>query len=95
MAESKRTVSGNLGGKIVYLPTQGYDTPFVQFREFFVSLPMAEIDSIQTQKWNNKRVIFFQSVILQRVQLVTGAKNIARESSSKSTSGIMVHLTNL
>ena len=37
---------------------------------------VAELGSLRGQKWNIKRVIIFQSVILQCVQLVTGAKNI-------------------
>ena len=36
----------------------------------------AELDCIRGQKWNSEQVIIFQMVILQRVRLVTGAKNI-------------------
>ena len=45
----------------------------------FVLTLAAYIDSMQSQKWNDEQVIIFQTVILQRVCLVTGTKNICAQ----------------
>ena len=39
-----------------------------------------ELDVIQAQKWNSNRVIVFQSVIVQLIQLVTGTNNICAQT---------------
>ena len=80
MAESKRMVSGKIGEKLVCLPTQSYDAPSGQVGNFFVSILAVELDVIQDQKWNSNRVIVFQSVIVQLIQLATGTNNICAQT---------------
>ena len=62
--------------ELVCLPTQKYDVPSVRVGKRFVPTLAVELDGIQGRKWNAERVIFVHTVILQRVLLVTGAKNI-------------------
>ena len=61
---------------MVCLPTQWYDAPSSRFGRTFVTILAMELDGIQYRKWNSGQVIVFQSVILQRVQPITGTKNI-------------------
>ena len=65
--------------KFVYHLTQHYNVPSFCVRKTFVSNLASALDGIQTQKWNIKQVIIFHTVILQRVWLVTGAKNICTQ----------------
>ena len=76
MEESKRMVSVKIGSKHVFLPTRFYDAPSGWVVETFMSILAVEIEGIQAQKWNNDRVVIFQSVILLRFRLITGAKKI-------------------
>ena len=62
--------------KLVCFPTQCYEVPSGRFRKRFVLTFAADIDGIGGRKWNAERAVVFQTVILQRVHLVTGAKNI-------------------
>ena len=54
--------------KIVCIPTQRYDAPSGKVGKRFVGILSVELDGICARKWNTERVIFFQSVILQRAQ---------------------------
>ena len=60
--------------KKLFLPTQRYDVPPSRVEKRFVWTITVELDRIQNQKWNAERAIIFQTVILQRVRLVPGAK---------------------
>ena len=62
--------------KLVYFITQCYDVPYSRVRKMVISTPTAELDGIRGCKWNAERVIIFQTVTLQHVQLVTGTKHI-------------------
>ena len=62
--------------KLFFLPTQCYNVTSGLVVKKFVSILLVDLNAIRSQKLNSKRVIFFQSVILQRVRLVTGTKNI-------------------
>ena len=62
--------------KLVCFTTQNYNVPSDMVDKRFVSTIAAEIDSIKGRKWNAEQAIVFQTVILQRVRLVTGVKNI-------------------
>ena len=56
--------------------TQFYDVQSVCVSKSFILTLAAELNFIQGRKWNAEQVIVFQTVILQRVRLVTGTKNI-------------------
>ena len=72
-----RMVSGKQDErKLVYFLTQLYAITSSQVRERFVSTLAAELEVRRGQKWNAEQVIVFQTVILQRVHIITGAKNI-------------------
>ena len=62
--------------KKLFLPTQRYDVPPSRVEKRFVWTITVELDGILNQKWNAERAIIFQTVILQRVRLVPGAKKI-------------------
>ena len=62
--------------KLVFFLNQLYDVPYGRFGEMFVSNLAEDLNVILGQKWKADRVIIFQTVILQRVRLVTGTKNI-------------------
>ena len=62
--------------KPIFSPSQRYDVPPDRVEKRFVSTITLELDGIRNRKWNAERAIIFQTVILQRVRLVTGAKNI-------------------
>ena len=57
-------------------PTQCYGVTSGQVSKRSVSKINAELDGMRGQKWNAERAIIFQTVILQCVHLVTGAKYI-------------------
>ena len=59
-----------------------YDAPSGRVVKKFFSILVVELGGIQARKWNSDWVIVFQSVILQHVQLVTGAKNICAQTES-------------
>ena len=42
-----------------------------------------ELNGIRCQKWNAERVVILKSVILQRIPLVTGDKNICAQITAK------------
>ena len=62
--------------KLVRLTTQRYDVLSVRVGKRFVSTLAAELDGTRGWKRNAKQVIIFQTVILQYIRLVNGAKNI-------------------
>ena len=62
--------------KYISPPTQRYDIPYGQIRKWFITTISVEIDEIRNQQWNVKRAIIFKRIILQRVRLVSGARNI-------------------
>ena len=53
---------------LVCMPTQRYDVPSGKVGKIFVGILSIELDGFRARKWNAERVIFFQSVILQRAQ---------------------------
>ena len=57
-------------------PTQCYDVPSVWVGKKIVSTLTVELDGIQGWKRNTESVIFFWTVIMKLVRLVTGAKDI-------------------
>ena len=61
--------------KLVCMPTQRYGAPSGKVRKIFVGILSVELDRVHARKWNAKRVIVFQSLILQRAQ---GVKNSAQ-----------------
>ena len=69
-------LSDKRDGKNFFFPTQRYNVPSGLFGKIFVSTFAEELDGIQGHKYNYKRMIVFQMVILQRFRLITGAKNI-------------------
>ena len=59
--------------KLVCFLTQRYDAPSGKVRKKFVGILYVELDRVRARKWNTKRVIVFQSVILQRAQGVNNS----------------------
>ena len=55
-------VSGKQDGKMVCLPTQLYDVTSGRVSEKFVLTIYEDLDDIQGQKWNAKRVIIFRQL---------------------------------
>ena len=64
--------------KIVCMPTQCYDAPSGNFGKRFVGILSIELDGVRATKWNDERVIIFQSVILQRAQGVNNSAQIRK-----------------
>ena len=62
--------------KLISLPTQRYDVPSGWVEKQFVTTLMVDLDKILNQQWNAESVIVFQTIILQRVHLLSGAINI-------------------
>ena len=62
--------------KLVFFPTKGYVALYGKVKNKCVTTLSVELDHIHARKWNTKRVIIFQSIILQRIQPVTDAKSI-------------------
>ena len=60
------------------MPTQRYDAPSGKVGKRFVGILSVELDRIRARKWNDDRVIFFQSVILQRAQGVNNSAQIRK-----------------
>ena len=71
--------------KLVCLTTQHYDVPSGQVKKIFVSTLAAYFDGIRDWKWNADWAINFQTVILQRIHLVTGTKNILAQIITRIT----------
>ena len=65
--------------KIVCFSTQLYDIPSGPVRKIFVLNLAAELDGIRDRKWNTDQSIVFHTFILQRVHLITSAKNICEQ----------------
>ena len=61
--------------KLVCMPTQRYDAPSRKVGKIFVGILSVELDGVRARKWNDDRVIVFQSIILQRAQ---GINNYAQ-----------------
>ena len=55
--------------------TQRYDAPSGKVRKISVGILFVELDGVCARKFNLDRVIFFQSIILQRSQ---GVNNSAK-----------------
>ena len=72
--------------KLVCFTTQCYDIPPGWFGKRFVLNLLVDIDSIRGRKWNFEHVIFFQTVILQRVQIVNNTKNIHAQTDARLNS---------
>ena len=62
--------------RLVCMPTQRYNAPSGKFGRIFVGTLSVKIDGVPYRKLNSERVIFFQSVILQRAQGINNAKHI-------------------
>ena len=82
-------------GKLICLTTQWYDIPVVRVGLKFVSAIATYLSGIWYLKWNAKRVIIFQTVILQRVRLRTGIKIFANELMLGLNHGTKACLMNL
>ena len=63
-------------GKLACMPTKRYDVPSGKVGRIFVGTLSVELDGLQDWNWNYKRVIVFQSVILEHAQRVNNSKNI-------------------
>ena len=61
------------------LTTQHYDVLYSRFSKRIVSTLDLGLGVIRGRKWNAERTIIFHMDILQRVHLVTGAKNICTQ----------------
>ena len=64
--------------KLVCMPTQRYDAPSGKVGKLFVGILSVELAGVCARKWNNKRVVVFQSVILQRAQGVNNSAQILK-----------------
>ena len=73
---------------VICFSTQRYDVPSGRVRKRFVFTLMVEFHVIWNLKWNTGRLINFQTVIFQRVRLVTGAKNVRGQINSHLDSWI-------
>ena len=60
------------------MPTQRYDAPSGKVRKISVVILSVEINGDDARKWNAERVIVFQSVILQRAQVVNNYAQIRK-----------------
>ena len=58
------------------MPTQLYDVQSVKFGRRFVRTLSVDLENVRSRKWNSEKMIFFQSVILQRSQGVNNYKHI-------------------
>ena len=79
MVESKRMIISKLGRKNCLIENPKLRCTIWSSREKSVSILAVDLYGIQYWKWNAEQLIIFQSVILQRVQLDTGAKNICAQ----------------
>ena len=64
--------------KLACMLNQRYDTPSGKFRKRFVGILSLELVGVCSRKWNAKRVIVFQFVILQRAQGVNNSTQICK-----------------
>ena len=60
--------------KLIFFPTQLYETPSDQVGKRFVFTLSVKFNEIRNRKWNAERAVVFQTVILQCVHLISGAK---------------------
>ena len=61
---------------IINVHTQCYDVPSGRIGEWFSKTLGVELDRIWNRHWNTERVIVFHMAILERVHLVSNARNI-------------------
>ena len=64
--------------KLVCMPTQRYDAPSGKVGKRFVVILSVELDGVRVRKWNAKRVIVIQFVILQLAQSVNNYAQIRK-----------------
>ena len=64
--------------KLGCMTTQRYDAPSGKVRKRFVGILSIELDGVCARKWNDERVIVFQSIILQRAQGVKKSAKIRK-----------------
>ena len=76
MVDSPRMVSGELGGKLIRIPTQWYDVMYGKFGKIFVGTFYEKLDGVRAWKRISERVVVLQSVILQFSQCVNNSKYI-------------------
>ena len=62
--------------KLVIITTKSYDVPYGRIGNIFVGIISVDLDVIRNHQCNTERVIVIQTVILQRVSGVYGARNI-------------------
>ena len=63
--------------------TQHYDVPYGRVSNRFVATLSVELDVIWNQRYNAERMIFFQTVVLKPVRLVSVLRNICDRISSR------------
>jgi hypothetical protein len=54
--------------KLIVLPSQRYNAPSGAIGRCFILFLAEELKGIVSQKWNSKRFIVFQMVVLQRAR---------------------------
>ena len=62
--------------KLVCFPTQRSDAPSRKVGKRFVGILSVELDEVRARKWNAKRVVVFQSIILHCAQGVNNSVQI-------------------
>ena len=78
MEESQKTVSRKHGGKIVCMLTQQYDATSGKVDKRFEGILSVELVGVHSRKWNTRRVIVFQSVMLQRAKGINNSVQICK-----------------
>ena len=58
------------------MPNQRYDAPFGKVGERFLGILSVELDGVRARKWNAKREIVLQSVILKHAKGIINSAQI-------------------
>ena len=64
--------------KLFCIPTQRYDAPSGKVGRIFVVILSLELEGVFARKWNDERVIVFQSITLQLAQSVNNSAQIRK-----------------
>ena len=80
--------------KIVFMPTQHYNTPSGKVGKRFVGIISLELDGVCDKKWNIERVIFFNPLSYNTHKALIIMRKFSSAYCFNSIDGIVGHLTN-
>ena len=58
---------------LAVMPSRRYDAPSGKFGRWFIGMLGADMQGVRDRRWNSKRFIVFQTLILQRARHVTAS----------------------